>query len=84
MSFIRNIKTVLVIHDLDEYANIQRADLENAEVPIHKSLSGKELNVYDVASFNADAIIILDRPSKKISDKLLNNQVFQLILRKFV
>ena len=66
-----NIKTVLVIHELDEYTHIQRADLEFAEVPIHKSLSGKELNIYDVASFNSDAIIILDRPSKKISDKLL-------------
>ena len=69
--FYQNIKTVLVIHDLDEYAHILRTDLENAEVPIDKSLSGDELNVYDVASFNSDAIIILDRPSKIISKKLL-------------
>ena len=40
-------------------------------MPIDKSLSGDELNVYDVASFNSDAIIILDRPSKIISKKLL-------------
>ena len=80
--FYQNIKTVLVIHDLDEYANIQRADLEFAEVPIHKSLSGKELNIYDVASFNADAIIILDRPSKKISDKLLKQPGISANMKK--
>ena len=69
--FYQNIKTVMVIHDLDEYADVLRKDLEMAEVPIHDSLKGKMLNVYEVAAYEADAIIIFDKPSKPISDTLL-------------
>tara|TARA_A100001037_G_C15149499_1_gene638298 strand:+ start:3942 stop:4772 length:831 start_codon:yes stop_codon:yes gene_type:complete len=69
--FYQNIKTVMVIHDLDEYADVSRKDLEMAEVPIHDSLKGKMLNVYEVAAYEADAIIIFDKPSKTISDTLL-------------
>ena len=69
--FYQNIKTVMVIHDLDDYADVLRKDLEMAEVPIHDSLKGKMLNVYEVAAYEADAIIIFDKPSKPISDTLL-------------
>jgi len=69
--FYKNIKTVMVIHDLDEYSTIERKDLELAEVPIDESLKGKKLNVYDVGSFHADAIIIIDKPSECISERLL-------------
>ncbi len=69
--FYKNIKTVMVIHDLDEYSTIERKDLELAEVPIDESLKGKKLNVYDVGSFHTDAIIIIDKPSECISEKLL-------------
>ena len=61
----------MVIHDNNEYSDISRKDLEVAEVPIHKSLKGSTLNVFDVGSFEADSIIILDKPSEKISEKLL-------------
>ena len=70
--FYENIKTVLVIHDLDEYSEVSRTDFKKAEVPIHSSLKGKMLNVYDVASYEADAIIIFDKPSATISKELLN------------
>ena len=70
--FYENIKTVLVIHNLDEYSEVSRADFKKAEVPIHSSLKGKMLNVYDVASYEADAIIIFDKPSAIISKELLN------------
>jgi starch synthase len=70
--FYENIKTVMVIHDLDEYSQVSRADLEKAEVPIHKSLKGDMLNVYDVAAYETDAIIIFDKPSTKISTELLS------------
>ena len=69
MIFIKTHKTVMVIHDLDEYSNVARSDFEKAEVPIHKSLKGDHLNLYDVASYEADAIIIMDKPSKNISKK---------------
>ena len=70
--FYENIKTVMVIHDLNEYSKVSRADFKKADVPIDSSLKGKMLSVYDVASFEADAIIIFDKPSSVISKKLLN------------
>ena len=69
--FYKNIKNVMVIHDLNEYSKISRKDLNLAEVPVHDSLKGNNLNIYDVASFEADAIIIIDKPSDIISEKLL-------------
>ena len=69
--FYKKIKTAMVIHDNNQYSDISRKDLEVAEVPIHKSLKGNTLNIFDVGSFEADSIIILDKPSEKISEKLL-------------
>ncbi|MDP6169114.1 MAG: glycogen/starch synthase [Candidatus Marinimicrobia bacterium] len=69
--FYKNIKTVMVVHDLNEYADISRKDLELAEVPIDKSLKGNTLNVFDVGAFQADSIIVFDKPSDAISKKLL-------------
>lgn len=70
-TFYKKIKTVLLIHDLDEYDNISRNDVELAGISIHPSLKGKTLSVYDVAAFDADAIIIFDKPDKIISKSLL-------------
>ena len=39
---------------------------------VYDSLKGKMLNVFDVASFDADSIIIFDKPSAPISKTLLN------------
>ena len=69
--FYKKIQTVLIIHDLNDYAYISRKDLNDMEVPLHESLKGDSLNVYDVASFSADHIIIVDKKEDKISEKLL-------------
>ena len=71
--FYKKIQTVLIIHELNEYVNISRKDLNDMEVPIHDSLKGDSLNVYDVASFSADHIIIVDKKEDKISEKLLKS-----------
>jgi len=68
--FYKKIQTILIIHELDEYVNISRKDLNEMEVPIHDSLKGDSLNVYDVASFSADHIIIVDKKEDEISEKL--------------
>jgi starch synthase len=70
--FYQDIKTVMVIHDQNEYATISRDDLQKADVPIHESLKGKMLNVYEVAAYEASAIIIFDKPSNQISKELLS------------
>ena len=69
--FYKKIQTILVIHDLDGYSKIKRKDLQQLEVPIHESLKGDNLNIYDVASFDANHIIIIDKPGHIISNKLL-------------
>ena len=69
--FYKKIQTILVIHDLNDYSKIKRKDLQQLEVPIHESLKGDNLNIYDVASFDANHIIIIDKPGHIISNKLL-------------
>ena len=58
-------------HDLNDYSKIKRKDLQQLEVPIHESIKGDTLNIYDVASFDANHIIIIDKPGHIISNKLL-------------
>ena len=67
----------MVIHDLDGYSAIEKSDLLDIGVKIHPDLKGKKLNIYDVASYNADAILIIDRPGKKISTRLLKKTAFK-------
>ena len=69
--FYKKIKTVMVVHDLNEYSEISRKDLELAEVPIDKMLKGDVLNSFDVGAFHANAIVVIDKPSDVISKKLL-------------
>ena len=69
--FYKKIQTILVIHDLNDYSKINRKDLQQLEVPIHESIKGDTLNIYDVASFDANHIIIIDKPGHIISNKLL-------------
>ena len=69
--FYKDIKTVLLIHDLDEYSNMERNVFDLAGILIHPSLKGDIVNVYDVAAYEADAIIIFDKPRKNISKSIL-------------
>ena len=69
--FYKKIKTVMVVHDLNEFSDISRKDLELAEVPVDDSLKGSTLNAFEVGAFHADAIVVIDKPSDIISEKLL-------------
>ncbi|OUW38119.1 MAG: hypothetical protein CBD44_01850 [Flavobacteriaceae bacterium TMED184] len=75
--FYKNIKTVLIIHDLDEYSAVSKTELLDMGISIHPNIKGNKLNIYDVASYSADAILIIDRPGNKISTKLLNKSSFK-------
>ena len=46
-------------------------------INVHPNIKGNKLNIYDVASYSADAILIIDMPGKKISTKLLNKSAFK-------
>jgi len=75
--FYKGINTVLVIHDLDEYSIVEKSELLDIGIEVHPNIKGNKLNIYDVASYNADAILIIDMPGKKISTKLLNKSAFK-------
>ena len=68
--FYNDIKTVLVIHDLDEYSTASKSELLNFGIEVPQNLKGSKINLYDVASYSADAILIVDKPGAKISSKL--------------
>tara|TARA_Y100000741_G_scaffold349724_1_gene319100 strand:- start:219 stop:1052 length:834 start_codon:yes stop_codon:yes gene_type:complete len=75
--FYNDIKTILVIHDLDEYSLASKSELLNFGIRIPKSLKGNKVNLYDVASYSADAILVIDKPGAKISSKLLKKTAFK-------
>ena len=75
--FYNDIKTVLVIHDLDEYSLANKSELLNFGIEIPKNLKGNKINLYDIASYSADAILIVDKPGAKISSKLLKKTAFK-------
>ena len=75
--FYNDIKTVLVIHDLDEYSTVSKTELLDFGIEIPSNLKGNKINLYDVASYSADAILILDKPGAKISSKLLKKTAFK-------
>ena len=75
--FYQSLKTILVIHDLDEYSNIEKSELKNFGVDINKKLKGNLLNIYDVSSYDADSILIINKPGNKISGKLMKRAAFK-------
>tara|TARA_Y100001970_G_scaffold271430_1_gene366664 strand:- start:2924 stop:3757 length:834 start_codon:yes stop_codon:yes gene_type:complete len=75
--FYDDIKTVLVIHDLDEYSLADKSELLGFGIEVPSSLKGNKVNLYDVASYYADAILIIDKPGAKISSKLMKKAAFK-------
>ena len=69
--FYKKIKTILLIHENDEFSQVERSDLDLMKIPIDPSLKGNKLNAYEVAAFNANAVVIFNRPSSPISTKLM-------------
>ncbi len=69
--FYKKIKTILLIHENDEFSDVLRSDLDSMKIQIDPSLKGNTLNAYEVAAFNANGIVIFNRPSSLISKKLM-------------
>ena len=76
-TFYKRLKTVLVIHDLNEHATVNKNVFDLAEVGIDKSLKGDMINIYEAAAYDADAIIIFDTPTSIISKDLMKKTAFQ-------
>ena len=68
---------LFIFDDLDEYSLANKSELLNFGIEIHTGLKGNKINLYDVASYSADAVLIIDKPGAKISSKLLNKVAFK-------
>ena len=68
---------MLVIHDLDDYSLANKSELLIFGIEIPAGLKGNNIYLYDVASYSADAVLIIDKPGAKISSKLLNKTAFK-------
>ena len=75
--FYKSIKTLLVVHSNNQYAEFSREELMLANIDIHPSLNGDFLNIFEVAAFETDFIVILDTSSNQISSDLLKLDSFK-------
>ena len=68
--FYEKIKTVMIIHSVDEYANFSRSSYEKAGVKIPEIFTGDTVNAYEVAAHFADKIVIYNYPGVNNLGKL--------------
>ncbi len=69
--FYKDVKTVQLIHWLDDYPKFNRIAFEKAGIDIPKSLDKKVINAYSISAEYADAIILINQPGKDMSKELL-------------
>lgn len=69
--FYKDIKTVQLIHWLDDYPKFDSAVFKKANIDIPKGLKGKTINSYSVSAEYSDAIILLNQPGRNMTDELM-------------
>ena len=74
---IKVLRRFLVVHSNNQYAEFSREELMLANIDIHPSLKGDVLNIFEVAAFETDFIVILDTASNQISSDLLKLDSFK-------
>jgi len=82
-SFYSKIKTVLMIHDLDEEYNLfNQSAFEKAGLKLPSGLKNGEINAYEAAAEHADMIIAFESPSNNLTDKLLSLPAINAVKKK--
>ena len=69
--FYKGIKTVQVIHSLDECSVFSRKAYEVSGVKIPANIKGNSINTFEVSSYFSDHIIVFNSPGNNLADKLL-------------
>lgn len=69
--FYKDIKTVQLIHWLDDYPKFSKEAYQKVGIEIPKSLDKKVINAYSMSAEYADAIILLNQPNRDMSKELL-------------
>jgi starch synthase len=69
--FYKNIKTVQLIHWLDDYSNFKKDTFDKVNIELPKGLNGDIINSYSVAAEFVDAIILINQPNRDMTSDLL-------------
>lgn len=80
--FYQDIKTVQIIHSLDNYGQVSRETYDKLGVSLPEEIADKEVNVLAVSSLFADLVIVADDASGSLSKELSGNSHFQSIQDK--
>tara|TARA_B100000700_G_scaffold331713_1_gene467437 strand:- start:26345 stop:27112 length:768 start_codon:yes stop_codon:yes gene_type:complete len=75
--FYKDIKTVQLIHSIDDYAKVSFDSYKKVGVNPPKEFKDKELNSLAIASKTADLVITVDSPNSKPSKEILTNSDFK-------
>ena len=77
LEFYKGIKTVQLIHSIDDYSKVSASSFEKLGVELPKEFARDELNCLAVAATNADLVIAVDGPNAKISKELSGHADFK-------
>lgn len=85
LDFYGNIKTVLLVHHMDEDYNIfNKSTFEKAGLTIPSMMKKGRINAYEAAAAYADIIIALESPSNHLTEKLTKLPAIKANERKLV
>ncbi|MFQ6612003.1 MAG: glycogen/starch synthase [Fidelibacterota bacterium] len=70
-AFYRDIKTVMLVHSVDEYANFHPEAFEKAGINLPSSTKGEFINGFEAAAPYVDLIITLNTPSNNVKEELI-------------
>jgi starch synthase len=82
--FYGDIKTVMLVHSVDDYANFHRDAYGKAGITLPSKLKGNIVNGFEAAALFADLIIALNTPSNRVSDQLLKLPGVKAEKKKFI
>ena len=69
--FYKDIKTVQLIHWLDDYPTFSKDAFSKVNIDLPKGLNGDKINAYSVSAEYSDAIILLNQPGRDMTDELM-------------
>ena len=74
--FYKNIKTIQIIHNLDDYNNVPSSLYSELGVTLPEDFKDDEINSIMVGSYFADLVIAIDNKNKSISKEIIKNKKF--------
>lgn len=77
LEFYENIKTVQIIHAVDDYSRVSRSTYQKLGVTLPEELEGEKVNSLVIASNSADLVIAVDGPESKVSKELSRDPDFK-------